>query len=295
MNWKRHTYYRICPECLENSILNINDYKIFLKCKNGHKVNDINFNEFQNINKKNISKIKCEECKIYNKSNMHNNLFYRCNKCKINICPICQLKHNKDHNQNIINYDKINYICTIHNKSYNSYCLTCNQNICMDSQMEHNNHEIKEFSTFMPNINELKEKNKSLKLKVNILKDNINNIINILNKTMENIEHYYSIINEINNSYDSKRINYEILKNIEEINDNNNIIKDIDEIINEQNIHYKFKKITNIYDKIMEKNEITIIYNNNKNINKINLFGKDFVYNNKYICKLIIEGNEYDI
>ena len=100
----------ICPYCLVDSKININDYKISLDCRNRHKINKINFNEFENIQKIDISKIKCEVCKKYNKSNIYNHIFYRCNKCKINLCPLCQLNHDKNHN--IINYEQINYICS---------------------------------------------------------------------------------------------------------------------------------------------------------------------------------------
>ena len=40
--------YFICPKCNENIYFSIKDYKIFLKdCKNGHKMDDILFNEFE--------------------------------------------------------------------------------------------------------------------------------------------------------------------------------------------------------------------------------------------------------
>ena len=42
----------ICPECKENILININNYKINLyECKNGHKIENILLNEFENIQK----------------------------------------------------------------------------------------------------------------------------------------------------------------------------------------------------------------------------------------------------
>ena len=149
----------ICPICLENNKINIIDYKIYLECRNKHKINEIDFNELENNQKIDISKIKCEICNIYNKSNIYNNIFYRCNKCKKNICPICKYKH--DNNHNIINYDNINYICNIHNKDYISYCKECNKNICMLCEREHNNHEIIYYGKIIPNIEEIKKKIKN--------------------------------------------------------------------------------------------------------------------------------------
>jgi hypothetical protein len=111
----------ICPICNENIKLYIEDYNIFLyECKNKHEIDNILINEFEETQKIDISKIKCEECKEKNKNETYNNQFYRCNICKINICPICKLKHNKEHN--IIDYDNKNYICEKHNEIYNLYC-----------------------------------------------------------------------------------------------------------------------------------------------------------------------------
>ena len=49
----------ICPECKENILINIKDYKINLfECKNGHKVDNILLNEYENLQKIDLSKIK---------------------------------------------------------------------------------------------------------------------------------------------------------------------------------------------------------------------------------------------
>ena len=54
----------ICPECKENILINIKDYKINLyECKNGHIKNDILFEEFENYQKIYLSKIKCDNVK----------------------------------------------------------------------------------------------------------------------------------------------------------------------------------------------------------------------------------------
>ena len=101
----------ICPECKENILLKINDYKINLyDCKNGHSLNNILLNKFEKTQNIDISKIICNDCKINNKSNIYNNIIYKCLKnCNNkNLCPVCKLKHNKDHK--IINDDDKNYI-----------------------------------------------------------------------------------------------------------------------------------------------------------------------------------------
>ena len=64
-----------------------------------------------------MSTIICQNCGKYNKASVHNNIFYKCNTCKMDLCPICSSNHDKNHN--IINYDNKNYICEKHNKLYN--------------------------------------------------------------------------------------------------------------------------------------------------------------------------------
>ena len=51
----------ICPECKENILMKIKDYRINLyECKNNHTKNNILFDEYENLQKIDISKIKCD-------------------------------------------------------------------------------------------------------------------------------------------------------------------------------------------------------------------------------------------
>ena len=100
-----------------------------------------------------------------------------------------------------------------------------------------------------------------------------------------------------------KNRNYEILQNIKEIN-YNNILKEINKINNEKDIEYKIINIIIIYNKMINKDIYEIIYDINKKRketwiekveNSINIFGGEFVKNNKNICKMIIDDKEYEI
>ena len=103
----------ICPFCKGNINIKIRDYKIGLfDCKNKHKIENLSLEEYKNI--QNLD-FKCEVCKRSNKCNN----FFRCLSCKTNICFLCQLNHDKMHN--IINYNKLDYICEIHNMDYKNY------------------------------------------------------------------------------------------------------------------------------------------------------------------------------
>jgi len=84
----------ICPECKEDIKFKIEDYVINLfECKNKDDIDNIFFNEFDSTQNIDISKIICQNCGKYNKSNVHNNIFYKCNSCKKDLCPICYSNH----------------------------------------------------------------------------------------------------------------------------------------------------------------------------------------------------------
>ena len=138
----------ICPKCYESIFINIDEYKINLSdCKNGHKINNVLFEEFENNQKINISKIKCEDCKENDKGKTFHNEFYRCISCNSNLCPLCKIKHYKNHI--IINYDNKNYICNKHNINYIKYCKDCKINICMKCTKEHKNHSYIDFGDIL--------------------------------------------------------------------------------------------------------------------------------------------------
>ena len=274
----------ICPVCKENILINIKDYKINLyECKNGHKIENISLNEYENIQKIDLSKIICNECCKYNKNDIYDNKFYICNECKINLCPLCKSKH--DNNHNIINYNDKNYICKKHNDKYIKYCKECKENICFLCINEHNNHNIIDLLNIIPNKDELLKEMKNFSEIFNKFKDNIKEINNILNKVLNNIEIYYKIFNNIINNYNNNNRNYENYTNLNEIKSSNiNIINDLNNIINENNINNKFKNIIDIYNKIIKINKNKIYENGDKYIGEFinNLKnGKGILYYNK--------------
>jgi len=295
--------YIICPKCNENIKYKVDEYKIDLyECKNGHRKDNILLDEFEKTQYINISKIKCNICKKENKSNTYKNEFYICLICGLNICPLCKSSHAKLHN-NIINYEQKNYICKKHIENYIKYCDECKMNLCLMCGQEHKNHKIILFEDMIPNIDKIKEYMNEFRKSIDIFNKNIEEIVNKLEKVRKNIEIYYNICNNIMNNYIIKNRNYEILQNIYEIN-NNDIYEEINKINIDKDINNKMVNIINIYNKMINKgiSEINIIYDiNKKNENikyekdTINIFGTKFVENNKNICKMIIDNEEYEI
>ena len=226
----------ICLGCKENCLIEIKDFKInFNKCKNNHICNNILLNYYELTQKIDLNKIICDICINYNKGNTHNNEFYICNNCNINICPLCKSIHDKKHN--IINYEDKNYICKKHNDIFTKFCKKCEENICIICEDEHNNHDIIELSKilikkddFNKVLKELKESIDKYKYKIKIIKEIFDKIINILDM-------YYKINNDIFNNYNMNKRNYYNLLNINSFKNNNEkIIKDINDKINNDNI-----------------------------------------------------------
>ena len=147
-----------------------------------------------------ISKIECEICKENNKANIHNNILYRCNKCKINICPLCKIKHDKNHN--IINYEIKDYICEEHNEGYVEYCKECKKDICLSCENNHINHETILYKNIIRDINKVRNDMNEYKEEIDKFNNNIDDIINKLNKVKENMKIYYNIYNNIINNYE---------------------------------------------------------------------------------------------
>ena len=192
-------------------------------CKNNH-TNNILINDFEKTQKIIETKIICDNCKINNKEKSFNKEFYICCQCKMNLCSLCKETHNKNHN--IIKYELRNYIRYKHDDNYTSYFDTCKMNICIVCENEHSGHEIISFEKILPKKEELNIQMKKYKENIYKFKDEIKKMKKILEEIMENMDKYYKIIIDILNSINIKKRNYEILNNINEIN-NCDIFEDI--------------------------------------------------------------------
>ena len=105
--------------------------------------------------------------------------------CKFSLCPLCKSNHDKEHK--IINYELKDYICDKHYDNFNSYCQICKENICIQCEKEHSGHSIIYFGKFLPDINQYKNIMNELKEKIDLLKNNMNEIQKIFNETLKNI------------------------------------------------------------------------------------------------------------
>ena len=187
----------ICPECGENCKIKFDNYKIILyECKNNHMIKDIEFENFFEMENYGKSKIKCDYCNKFEEAIEYDEL-YNCLECNKNLCILCKEMHNKDHK--IIKYGDKNYICDKHNERYISYCTKCNKDLCLKCEDDHKNeNSLIYYKDIKPDINDTNKE--EMKLKIEYFINNIKDIIEKLNKTMNKIENYYKIcINFVNN------------------------------------------------------------------------------------------------
>jgi protein-L-isoaspartate(D-aspartate) O-methyltransferase len=236
----------VCPKCNNDIKMNIKNYKVNLfDCKNGHKRDNLSLKEFEKSQNIDLSKIKCGKCNQH-KGKTFNHEFYKCLDCDINLCVLCRSRHDDDHN--VIEYDKKYYICPGHNDFYTSYCNRCKENICIECENTHQNHDTTYFGTIMSNKRELQMKLKNLKEYIDKFNENYKEIIKVINEVKENLELYYKIKKDIIDNFDNRERNYELLINLKEISNNDYIIKDIEQVNNQKNILNKFNSILNIYN-----------------------------------------------
>ena len=231
-----------CPRCYENAKMNIKDFKMNIYgCKNNHLINDIVFDEFDNLQKIDMSKIICGRCKI-NKENVKQDIHY-CINCRMNVCEKCLLMH-KNHYITFI--ENKNYICPNHREFYTRYCKYCKLNLCLLCQSNHNSHDT---ISLIPDLNKIKSNLKELKENIIKFNSNIEKIRKKLKKVAKNIEIYYNIYFNICYQYEKKKIiNYELYNNLNELKNNNNMINDMKKVDNEFNINNKFRAILDIYN-----------------------------------------------
>ena len=179
---------------------------------------NIKFDEFNNTQNIDLSKIKCNKCESKCKSNTFKNEFFLCNECKMNLCPLCKSGHEKTHS--IINYDNKNYICKNHNETFVKYCEECKIDLCFSCINEHKGHKIISYEDILIDTKILRKSLNFLKKEINKFKENLEEIIKKFKKLIENMELYYNINDKIIKTYEmNKNRNYNLLISLKNIKD----------------------------------------------------------------------------
>jgi len=220
------------------------------ECENQHKKDELNLDEFENSQLINESNIICDVCKHLNKGNTYKNAFYFCNNCKLNICPLCKIEHNKDNQEHdIINYDNKFSKCGIHKEVYSLYCKTCHKNICTLCELGHAEHELISLGKLVIKKKDIENKLEDFKISLDKFSENINRIKDVLQNVYNYCQKFYKVIDGIIHNFDIKNRNYQSLCNLKEIF-NEDISKKLDNIINMENYTQKITEIFKMYNSI---------------------------------------------
>jgi len=263
----------LCIECNEiPEITNVDYDKNILekKCPKSKKIMSLSdfINEIKNQNNNMI-------CKICNKTNDVDG-FKFCYLCNKIICPVCFIKHDKNHN--MIDYHEYNNKCKIHfNQIYTSFCLFCKKNICFECKKskDHKQHKRYDFIEIIPQESEIEQ---------------IKDFCSKLKNNLEIIEH--ETMREISELKNTKE---ERLLIIDQINQqqNENKIKEINQKLADLEEFY-IKKLNEIYlIYINDTEKVKEYYNNLKakyekekqiisNAIKINYNKAKFTVQNRY-------------
>ena len=184
----------------------------------------------------------------------------------------------KEHDN--IEYDKINYICNLHNESFSSFCKKCNNNLCMFCESEHKDKEnIIYYRDILPKKDMMKSQIEEIKNSINIFKKKIQEIKNILDSISINLEIYYNINDNVLKQFEKKNRNFQLFKNMNEmINNNINILKELNTIKNENDKIQFFTYAFKIYEQMNNKN-----INNKQNKIDISIQKENSNFNYKII------------
>ena len=152
--------------------------------------------------------------------------------------------------------------CKCHDEIFNSYCYTCNKNICNRCIIgKHKGHNIENFENIMPNEEEINKK----KSQLNLIKDNLSKINDYFTALIEAIKCRFERL------YKAKQKEIEIKEKI---------------IADYEKIKYNYNSIMNLKNlKLDNKQNFMCTANNKSWIERMNLI---FEYLN---CSLISENN----
>ena len=295
-NLSTKCYYPFCKEKGCNGFLNVkirDNFTLEYECENNasHKRKNIYFKTFERFYLKEKEIGICSNCKA-----KLDNVSYKCIKCDKKYCALCFI-NDKHIKENINNLKLKTKKCRLHNKDLTQYCSDCKRSFCHfcvindqnnDNKANHNSgHNIINLMELIPSINQINNlKNKikqhskfyekiinsinqwerTLVNKSKILKQNLRNEINFLEKLFSNYNQfclnysYLSLFNHFDKYIDNKNKNV-LLNNFIytfNIEEQTKILFELFKISkkNEENIiqkKFNFQQYYQVEDGIFEK------------------------------------------
>ena len=229
--FKKSSQIMKCPECISNNcIIKVEKYRLnFSECCYGHKNTDLIFDKYDQSQNIEFDKIRCNKCQKSQSDDLKD--FSKCLKCTkqfkyaIYYCYDCSLSH--PHSKYLIKYDEKYYYCEEHFKLYQSYCATCNINLCETCEKNHRsqNHRVSRYEQMITDLKPLKENLEDIKLRIEDLKILVDEIKNNMDGAVRIMEQYCDIAQDIISKYETfntKYTNFQVLKTISFLQKSNN-------------------------------------------------------------------------
>ena len=267
-----------CDKCINIPKINLryneeNNIEVEKRCNNNHK-KKMSLKDFLDENYFHLENAVCRKCRRKISS-------YYCYDCKDFICENCQYNQH-DSRHKIIDKNKYDYTCIEHHKKYNSYCKTCEKNLCTECVNKHkyNNCIIyfyKDCSFDSNKINmELKKNDEVIKKVISIKKEIVQSLNQYLNqltkkfeKFIEDIRLENELIIRLISIFEKNKfqLNYEIIYNYENTvicypNNFENLLKNDSSL----NIYDKIIKLNDFFSSASDLIKEKIKQNYNKNI-----------------------------
>ena len=131
----------------------------------------------------------------------------------------------KDNSKDTLN----DFICAKHNSNYNSFCKSCQKNICKEcADKEHKNHFISQYYELLPSNEDIIQLKNSIDKEMNDVEKFLDEVFNKwmtevkekFNELIESIKCKNKLYNYIINFYESKEFNYQNIYNIKIVSQN---------------------------------------------------------------------------
>ena len=198
------------------------------------------------------------------------------------------------------------FICSKHNSNYNSFCKSCQKNICKEcSDSEHKNHFISQYFELLPSNEEIIQLKNSIEKEMNDVEEFlcdtykkwIKEIQEKFNDLIDTIRYKNKLYNFIINFYESKEFNYQNIYNIKIVAQNQlkrnpltQEIQTLKNLISRNTTSLSEKSVENYTKDEIEENKNKYLKLKTAQIFKIlNLLNSDINSNYKFMP---FEGNK---
>ena len=265
-----------CPECVCNDCIVNLDHNLltFYGCKYNHTTTK-KYDDYIKIQKIEGPELKCNSIGCPKNQENYFKGFYKCFECSITITGelgqstrgggqyYCK-EHLEEEHKNHPNakYDKKNYYCGIHGKTFKNYCFAHKKDICDDCYNSHAKCNVKGYNVMEPNIEKLNESLKLMEKNINKLRGLIEQISNRLVEALRVFKRYHYIAKDIIGKYElfNKELkDYKILKSLRNLKVTNiKMNKELTDIITELDTGKRINslfKIASSQDNIPTKDE----------------------------------------